>query len=298
MDEERSSRRLDDEEVNLLDYWRVVRKRLRLIVLLCTIAVLATMGHSLRLPKIYDSTATILPPDDRSAKGLGLTAALAASGIVQAIPGLSMPSLASHRDTFISVLKSRTMAQDVVEQFDLQQRYEATFVGDAIRRVQQLTVVLIAKDGTIAVKVEETDPELAAAMANFYVANLDRMLARFTTTEATKERDFIAHRLAETVGELRRAEEALRQFQDANRVIALPEQARGAVEAAALLKGEIMASEVQLEVMRNFATEVNPEVVKLKRRIEEMKRHLAQTQYGRGWIRRSRLTANPSRKLS
>jgi tyrosine-protein kinase Etk/Wzc len=44
-----------------------------------------------------------------------------------------------------------------------------------------------------------------------------------------------------------------------------------------------MASEVQLEVMRNFATDANPEVVKLKRRIEETKRHLAQMQYGTGW---------------
>jgi uncharacterized protein involved in exopolysaccharide biosynthesis len=53
--------------------------------------------------------------------------------------------------------------------------------------------------------------------------------------------------------------------------------------AAAQLKGEIMASEVQLEVMRNFATDANPEVVKLRRRIEETKRHLAQMQYGKGW---------------
>jgi hypothetical protein len=41
---------------------------------------------------------------------------------------------------------------------------------------------------------------------------------------------------------------------------------------------------VQLEVMRNFATEANPEMVKLKRRIEEMKRHLSQMQYGKGWV--------------
>jgi capsule polysaccharide export protein KpsE/RkpR len=39
----------------------------------------------------------------------------------------------------------------------------------------------------------------------------------------------------------------------------------------------------QIEVMHNFATEANPEVVKLKRRIEEMKRHLGQLQYGQGW---------------
>lgn len=60
------------------------------------------------------------------------------------------------------------------------------------------------------------------------------------------------------------------------------EQARGAIEVAARLKGEIMASEVQLQVMRNFATEANPEVIRLRRRIGELKRQLAQAQYSAG----------------
>ena len=50
-----------------------------------------------------------------------------------------------------------------------------------------------------------------------------------------------------------------------------------------------MASEVQLQVMRNFATDVNPEVVALRRRIDEMNRQLNQMQYG------ERLVAQGSR---
>jgi tyrosine-protein kinase Etk/Wzc len=144
--------------------------------------------------------------------------------------------------------------------------------------------VTLSKDGVISVKVQETDPQLAAAIANFYVAHLDQMITRFATTEASKQRAFIADRLTETERELRGAEEALRQFQETNKVIALQERAREAVETAAHPKGEIMASEVQLEVMRNFATDANPEVVKLKQRIEEMKRHLSGMQYGKGWV--------------
>jgi tyrosine-protein kinase Etk/Wzc len=284
MDDVLSRRRVDDEEVNLVDYWRVVRTRVQLIVVLCVIAVLATMGYSLWLPKIYESTATILTPDERGSRSLGLATALAASGMVQSVPGLAIPSMTPQRDIVVAILKSRTMAQAVVGHFQLQQRYEAPFLGDAIRRQLNSTVVSLSRDGIISVKVEETDPQLAADIANFYVANLDQMLARFATTEASKQRAFVAERMAETERELRRAEEALRQFQEKNKVIALQEQARGAVETAAQLKGEIMASEVQLEVMRNFATEANPEMVKLKRRIEEMKRHLSQMQYGKGWV--------------
>jgi uncharacterized protein involved in exopolysaccharide biosynthesis len=284
MGEGRSPRRYDEEEVNLLDYWRVVRKHLRLIGVLSVIAVLATMGYSLWTPKIYEATATILAPDERGGRGLGLITALAASGAAQAAPVLSMPSLTPQRDIFLSILKSRTMAQDVVQRFDLQDRYQTLFQGDAIRRLSGVVTVTLSKDGVISVAVEETDPQLAAEMANFYVSNLDHMLTRFATTEASKQRVFIADRLVETERELHRAEEALRQFQETNKVIALQEQARGAVETAAQLKGEIMASEVQLEVMRKFATDANPEVVKLKQRIQEMKRQLSGMQYGKGWV--------------
>jgi tyrosine-protein kinase Etk/Wzc len=60
----------------------------------------------------------------------------------------------------------------------------------------------------------------------------------------------------------------------------LQDQTKGAIEAAARLKGEIMAAEVQLQVMRNFATEANPEIVSLRRRIDEMNRQYAQMQFG------------------
>jgi tyrosine-protein kinase Etk/Wzc len=284
MDEGRSLRKYDEEEVNLLDYWRVVRKHLRLIIVLYITAVLATMGYSLWTPKIYESTATILAPDERGVRSLGLATALATSGVAQAVPGLSMPSLTPQRDIFVSILKSRTMGQDVVQRFDLQEHFQVPFLSDAIRRLSGMTTVTLSKDGVISVKVQETDPQLAAELANFYVAHLDQMISRLATTEASKQRVFIADRLSETERELRRAEEALRQFQETNKVIALQEQARGAVETAAHLKGEIMASEVQLEVMRKFATEANPEVVKLKQRIQEMKRHLSGMQYGKVWV--------------
>jgi tyrosine-protein kinase Etk/Wzc len=274
---------IDDDELTLLDYWRIVRQRLWLIAGLCCVAVAAALVHGLLSPKIFQSTAVVLAPEERGGRGLGFASALAASQLMPMGSGFSLPSLTPQRDVFVGILKSRTMGRDVVERFALQERYEAQFLSDAIKRLQQMTTVSLSKDGIITVKVDEKDPQLAADIANFYVANLDVMVARFATTEASRQRSFIAERLAETERDLRRAEEALRQFQESNRVIALQDQAKGAVEAAAQLKGEIMASEVQLEVMRNFATDANPEVVKLKRRIEETKRHLAQMQYGTGW---------------
>lgn len=284
MDEAKSLRepsglpRVDEDEVNLVDYAVVVWRHRWLISGLCLVAVVATFAWTIIQPKIYESTATLLAAKEGTASGL--LGGLAASGILQQVPGLSVPSLTPNRDMLVSILKSRTVAQAVVERFRLQERYRARYLEDAIKGIQEATDIKVSKEGVVSVKVEDTDPEVAAQIADFYVEQLDRLAARYGTGEAGRHRVFLTEQLARAKTDLEGAEEGLRRFQERNRAIALQEQTRGAIEAAARLKGEVMAAEVQLQVMRQFATEANPEMITLRRRIEEMRRQLAQMQYG------------------
>jgi uncharacterized protein involved in exopolysaccharide biosynthesis len=134
----------------------------------------------------------------------------------------------------------------------------------------------------ITVAVRDRDPKLAADLANQYLQVLDDLLIEFASSDAKKQREFLQKRLAETEPDLHEAEDRLCEFQETHRAVSLQDQAKGAVEAAATLKAQIVASEVQLEVLRSSATEENPEVVRSKLRIEEMKRQLSQMQYGKG----------------
>lgn len=94
---------------------------------------------------------------------------------------------------------------------------------------------------------------------------------------------------------MKQAEQALRRFQESNKTVVLDAQLRAGLEAAAQVRGQIAAAEVQLEVMRAFATESNPQVMQQKRQIEEMKRQLAQMQYSRGLDLPSE-SANPGQR--
>ena len=62
-----------EEEVTLFDYWQVIFKRKWRIMALCSVMVGTTLVVSLLLPKIYESTATLLPQLE-SNTGLGLGA--------------------------------------------------------------------------------------------------------------------------------------------------------------------------------------------------------------------------------
>src|SRR5437870_3236806 len=132
---------VQEDEVNLLDYWRVIRKRRRMIVRLFCAAVLTAMVVSLLLPKVYESTASILPQID-SKEGMGLSGLLAlsgagagagAGGLAQGL-GISLPGMpATPTDIFTAMLKARVMADEVVKQFDLMKLYEAKTMTDARR---------------------------------------------------------------------------------------------------------------------------------------------------------------------
>ena len=78
-------------EVNFLDYCRVAWKRRWVIGGICSLAGTAALISSLLLPKIYVSTATLLPQLEKEGGGLsGLLAASGAATGVQSL-GISLP---------------------------------------------------------------------------------------------------------------------------------------------------------------------------------------------------------------
>ena len=270
-----------DDEVNLPDYILVVWRYRWVVFAVVVVALVLTFVLTLMTPRVYESSAALIAPKEGSGASL-LGGLAAASGLFPHVPVPSIPSLTPNRDLLVSVLKSRTMGQAVVEHFKLLERYGVPNVGDALKRLQAATLVSVTKEGVISIKVEDVDPWAAAEIANFYVAQLDRLVMQYGVGEAGRQGRFLTEQLARAKVGLDIAEETLRRFQEKNRAIVLQEQTRGAIEAAARLKGEIIAAQVQLEVMRNFATEANPEVINLRRRIDEMNRQLGQMEYGGG----------------
>src|SRR5215208_7813287 len=115
-----------DQQVTLLDYWNVLWKRRWLLGGFFTIAVTAAMIISLLLPKIYESTATLLPQLESNEMG-GIGALLSGSGAGSAAQslGISLPGApATPVDLFVAILKSRIMADEAITRFKLMEAYQ------------------------------------------------------------------------------------------------------------------------------------------------------------------------------
>lgn len=270
----------DAPEVTLLDYWRVVWKRRRLIGSLMAGGVLLAMGLSLLAPKIYEASASILPPiAEPSGGGMGAAAALlGGQGMSISLPG--MP--ATPVDLFVAMLKSKTMAEGLVQRFNLMQVYQSKAEEDAVRALEGSTRITTSKEKVIKVTVEAQDPQLAADLANGYVEGLDKLNRTLAVTKAGQNRLFVGKRLADTKIDLAAAEDALVEFQSKNKTVALDQQAAAALRAAAEIQGRISADEVRLQVMQNFLTPENPDAIKLTLEIQQLKRQLHMLESGNG----------------
>lgn len=268
----------------LFDYWDVLTKHRRLVGGLCLAGMLAALGISLLLPNVYESTVSILPQLDSKEMGTlaTLLASPAAGGMAQNL-GLGLPAMpTTPTDVFVSILKSRVMADEVIGRFKLMDRYREKTMVETRKELEDHIRITVTKEKVIKVAVEDEDPQVAADMANFYVANLDRLNRTVTVSKAGQNRAFIERRLGETMETMAKAEDALREFQTKNRTVAVEAQAKVMIEAAAILQGQITAQEVQYQVMGTYLSPDNPDVARIRSNIEELKKQLSTMETGKG----------------
>ncbi|MBP6264497.1 MAG: hypothetical protein KA240_16325 [Nitrospira sp.] len=261
----------------MFDYWDVLIARRAVIAGSFLLGTVLSLGISLLLPNVYESTSSVLPQLESKEGGAlaALLASPAAGGMAQNL-GLGLPGLpTTPTDVFVSILKSRLMADDVINKFNLMDRYREKTMVETRKELEDHLRITVTKEKVIKVAVEDEDPQVAADMANYYVSNLDRLNRTVIVNKAGQNRAFLERRLNETMESMAKAEEALRDFQAKNKTVAVEAQAKVMIEAAAMIQGQITAQEVQLQVMGGYLSPDNPDLARIRSNVEELKKQLA-----------------------
>ncbi|MBW2078718.1 MAG: hypothetical protein JRI71_14460 [Deltaproteobacteria bacterium] len=266
-----------EDEINLLDYWRVIRKRWKIIGVIFFTAVVIAAVVSLLMTPIYQAKATLMPIES---SGSQVSAALRSLGNLPFVGGM-VPGGASG-DKMIAVLKSRTVAEDVIHTLDLinvlfeePDPEEPPTLQDTVRALSGMTEITDDKKGLISIAVEHKDPQLVADIANQYTGALQRFLSENALSMAKRNRMFIEGQLEKVKDEMQEAEEALKCFQTNKKIVAMDAQTEASIKALAELKAQITAKEVELGVLKQFATSTNPDVIRIKDELRELKKQLA-----------------------
>ena len=261
----------DDDEVSLLDLAIILAKHKKLIIGLPLIIGVMAAGISLSLPNIFTASTKILPPQQNQSAAAGMLAQLGGlGGFTAGAIGIKNPS-----DLYIGMLKSRTVADGIIQRFDLNTLFQQKLQSATRSVLAGMTTIKAEKDGIITIEVDNEDPKRAAVLANAYVDELYKLTSVLAVTEASQRRLFFERQLAQAKDGLTKAEIAARQALEKGGLAQVEGQGRAMLDATARLRGQITVKEVQIGAMRTFATERNPELLAAQLELEVMKRELA-----------------------
>lgn len=260
----------EESEINLLELLQVLVKRRMLIVCVTFAAIVLSVGYSLTLKNIYSATAKILPPQKES--GGGLSALLGQAGGLAALA--SGAGLGGGSDLYVNILKSRSVADDVIKKLDLAVKFKAKNPDIARRKLAGKVKISADKTGIITITADDKDPKQAADLANTFVEELGRTTVRLNLSKVGTERVFLEKRLEIVKSDLKKAEEELKSFAQKNKIVEVNSQAKASIEGIARLKAEIASREVQLSVLRTYQTDESAEVKALLTGIKKLNQEM------------------------
>jgi len=200
-------------EMNLRDYWLIVRRR-KSIIILCTLAVMGlAYVFALRKVPVYEATSAVKFEQSASLSGL----------LVEVLSYSTADSI----ETQASLIKSYPILEEVARRLG---RLPEGVPGEPLRESKAYTTVLDGIAGKIrTARVPNTSileitavstnareaRDLANTMAETY-RDYSRSVRNARITEARK---FIEAQLREVEARVKRAEEEIWAFREANRII-------------------------------------------------------------------------------
>lgn len=226
--------------------------RYRMVIIGVTgVAAVLSVVISLLLSNWYQASARLLLPA-RSGSGILAGALSELPSAAQSLLGDATGDYAR----YLAILSSRGVAERAVQAFDLMTVYETaeseTPMSDAIEALRGNTEFVIDEEyDFLTVEVLDQDPERAADLANFYVAELTRRNAELSSQSAANFRRFIEERYQETEAKLDSVLNRLRDLQQEYGVMDLATQGQVFYESLAELRLQIIQAEAEYERLRS-----------------------------------------------
>jgi tyrosine-protein kinase Etk/Wzc len=258
--------------ISMIEVLIELAMRKRLIAKLVLAAVVAGVLLSVLLPVRYTAITRIMPPQQAVPSSAMFMNQMANSGTgsLAAAAGMGL-GLKNPNDIYIGLLNSRPVADAIIRQFDLAKLYRAKDMTAARKQLAEATVVVSEKNSFISVSVTDKDRKRAAAMANAYTNELRLLTKTLAVTEASQRRLFYEDQLKQAKDALLAAELSFQQIQQSKGLVALDAQAKTMIESLALLRAQVAAREVQVQALRSYSTERNPDLSLAERELSSLK---------------------------
>ena len=262
-----------EDDLSFLDFLLIITQRKKLVGIVTAICTAVALILAFALPQEYTATVIILPPQGNASSVNSMLAGQLA-GMNSAMGGVagSMLGMKNINDMYVSMLKSRSVEDAVIQRYGLQAEYRKTYLTDTRKALEKHAKIDgSTKDGLIRLNFEDRNPNRAAEIANGYVDQFRNLSQHLAITEASQRRVVFENQLEKTKTDLENADEALKRTQLSTGMVQVDGQARAMIDSAARLRAQIVSKEVQIEAMRSYAGDENPALTQAQTELDGLR---------------------------
>lgn len=243
----------------------------------------------------FTSHTIILPPRQHTSMAANMMSELSNLGMMSGLVNGGL-GIKNEVDLYVALLKSDTIADNLINEFDLQHEYKAKYLSQARKDLAKHTTIKAdLKSNLITIDFTDHDPHRAAAIANAYVDQYRKLSQQLAITEAGQRRIFFQRQMLQAKNDLENAEEALVSTEQKTGLVALDSQERAQIESAAVLRAQITVKQAEIQSMQAYATPENPQLIEAQRSLASLQDEL--NKMGAGGLTVGREFAVPQTKV-
>lgn len=262
----------NSNEIQLLDALVVLAKHKVMVIALVFSITALSVVISLILPQTFKSSSIIMPPVQQQSMG-GL------AGLMGSPFQLNLGSSPQvSPEVLLSILNSRSLRVEIVDHFDLYEAYGTDILESILMSLNEAIHISENREGgfgfnpiiSLQISVTDQDPVRAQEMTQFIVTRLNERVLDVNRGNAVEQFSQIERRFKRNLVELEAAELALKEFQEEHGIIEIGEQSRALIETVSLIKGQIVETEITVNVLRQTVSATNPELIRQQRTLAEL----------------------------
>ncbi len=244
-------------------------------------------------PITYSTSVSILPPAEKSSGLAGLL------GSAESNPLSMLTGDGGNSQLYAEIIRSRSAMEYVIQKCDLIEYFELAEednpLQEAVRALSDKISVNVTKEGIIiftaslktGLFARFSDErgnvnDLSAKVSNTFVEALDKINREKMNTKAGKTRRYLETQLALTKTNLDSLETELKNFQEKNKTISLPQQIEAAIKNAAEVKSEIILTEIKINSLKQNMQSNNQQVVALENSLKVLNEKYSELEFGSG----------------
>ena len=241
--------------------WKFKKKIIAFVTIVTIIAIII----SLVLPVWYKSTSVIMPPSNQM-QSLGGLSALAGSMNLGGLFGSQ-----AGQQKLLTILKSRTIKEEVALKYDLQKKYDCENIEETIEILDENITIVQGEELQIKVTLYDQNQDTVAEMTNYLVHCLDSLNILLNNRQGRNIKEFVRERLDIVIDSLMTIESELRNFMKKEGIISLEDQISAGVMNAAQIKSKIIMKEIELELANQNLGKSNPKTKLIKLELNRLR---------------------------